>query len=936
MTSNFFVKKEDIDNNTRAEATQRGLIEMNNSVIILIYKGELSNSFSILNDYHIIIITEIINMEMSEALNEYCKEKKIAFIYTAQFGLSSFLFKDFGNDFIVKNANGKENQKYFIKSISNSCPGIVEIDPIETYKNRKKVKKFIELGTGDFVAFKNVKGMIELNDTPPRPIRVLSKTKFTIEDTSKFQEFSGSGVVEEVKIPYPMEYKTLSEAKDFIYDDENIEEEFHENFNCDIISDENIISKENEFPWEKLLLSYNKDETLQNKPNEIMHLSILSLHEFFKIHQFLPHYNEPKEISECIEISSILFSEAKKENKKWVKNLEKIDKIFLEKIFKFSRFYFSPMTNFLGGVISQEILKYIGLYKPSQQWIYFNFLELINDDILKQNFKNEIIDEEFKRNRGLYILFGKEKINEIKNTNILIIGLNDTGFEIVRIFLMLNLYNENNNNITIIEKNEDEIEEKINNLKINDKFYNLNIIKEKINIKENISEKIWWKNSTIIIDTLSYENNLNEKMYIIKNSEKDNKILISINTSKTIGSYELILPNQILNNYSQNKKNSFSSNEDIEETPEDEIEEENIKPNFIYTMKDAINWSKNFFEDNFKNNIKYLNDLINKSDSEEEMKKYMDDLISKINDNKKVLKLIRYFKKLISLKLSLNFESIVFHSIELFQEIFEFSIDEILQKYPKDLMDEDTCKKFWSGKMVEPTKIKFDINNEEHYKLIYYFTYFFCQILEMEKIDEKMEKIHKIGEKYQFKIFDLTILKKANNQDFFDIEKNSIIKFLGDILKINKLNFKEIDINYFENIKNIENFKEINKQIKLVILASNIKLINFGLNITNKNNGIYQLLKINEVFPTVSSSISGLTLIQIFNMFNDFKFFDFIKSVKEGKIKNEINNKIKENDNPNKIIMNDGEDNNISFYKNSIFNFASNIYISYDIISFSN
>ena len=206
----------------------------------------------------------------------------------------------------------------------------------------------------------------------------------------------------------------------------------------------------------------------------------------------------------------------------------------------------------------------------------------------------------------------------------------------------------------------------------------------------------------------------------------------------------------------------------------------------------------------------------------------------------------------------------------------------------------------------------------------------------MEKIDEKMEKIHKIGEKYQFKIFDLTILKKANNQDFFDIEKNSIIKFLGDILKINKLNFKEIDINYFENIKNIENFKEINKQIKLVILASNIKLINFGLNITNKNNGIYQLLKINEVFPTVSSSISGLTLIQIFNMFNDFKFFDFIKSVKEGKIKNEINNKIKENDNPNKIIMNDGEDNNISFYKNSIFNFASNIYISYDIISFSN
>ena len=319
-------------------------MEISNSVIILIYKGDLTNAFfSILDDYQMVIITEMINIETAEEINEYCREKKISFIYTAQLGLSSFLFTDFGNDFIAENIDGKEVQKYFIKSITNSCPGIVEIEPIESYsegRKGKKVKKYLKLATGDFVTFSNVKGMIELNDTPPRPIRVLSKTKFTIEDTSKFQQFSGFGVVKEVKMPYPIEYNPLSEAKDFIYNEEDIDGDIDENFNYEIISDENIINKENDFPWEKLLLYSNKDETLMSKSNEIMHLGILSLHEFFKIHQFLPHYNEQKEINECIEITNLIFSELKKENKNGQKIWKNLTKFFWKKFLNSANFIF--------------------------------------------------------------------------------------------------------------------------------------------------------------------------------------------------------------------------------------------------------------------------------------------------------------------------------------------------------------------------------------------------------------------------------------------------------------------------------------------------------------------------------------------------------------------------------------------------------------------
>ena len=131
LFSNFFAQKEDVDTNSRADITQRGLMEINNFAIVMIFKGELSNDFSILNEYNLVIITEIISLETAQTLNQYCRMKHIGFIYTCEFGLSSFLFTDFGDDFIIEDNNGLEPNKYYIKSISNSCPGIVEIDPIK-------------------------------------------------------------------------------------------------------------------------------------------------------------------------------------------------------------------------------------------------------------------------------------------------------------------------------------------------------------------------------------------------------------------------------------------------------------------------------------------------------------------------------------------------------------------------------------------------------------------------------------------------------------------------------------------------------------------------------------------------------------------------------------------------------------------------------------
>ena len=100
-------------------------------------------------------------------------------------------------------------------------------------------------------------------------------------------------------------------------------------------------------------------------------------------------------------------------------------------------------------------------------------------------------------------------------------------------------------------------------------------------------------------------------------------------------------------------------------------------------------------------------------------------LIQKENDNEKIIKLIRYLKKLISLKYGMSFESIVLTACEIFQEIFQFSTDEILFKYPEDYIELGKHKKFWSGKKYPPKSTIFNINDDDHFQLAYLITYFF-------------------------------------------------------------------------------------------------------------------------------------------------------------------------------------------------------------------
>ena len=63
-----------------------------------------------------------------------------------------------------------------MKSVTKENPGLVYIDDTVGGK--------LAFTDGHYVSFREVEGMVELNETPPRPIKYVSPMAFSIEDTS--------------------------------------------------------------------------------------------------------------------------------------------------------------------------------------------------------------------------------------------------------------------------------------------------------------------------------------------------------------------------------------------------------------------------------------------------------------------------------------------------------------------------------------------------------------------------------------------------------------------------------------------------------------------------------------------------------------------------------------------------------------------------------
>jgi ubiquitin-activating enzyme E1 len=135
-----------------------------------------------LANYHIVCYTEIFeNIDNLFEANEFCRSKNIGFILSLGYGPSGIAFVDYGNEFLVNDADGEETKPFIVVNITQANPAIVTV-------HEDKRHKFQD---GDYVQFKEIQGMTELNSLPPTEIEVIDGFSFKLKvDTSSFGAYT--------------------------------------------------------------------------------------------------------------------------------------------------------------------------------------------------------------------------------------------------------------------------------------------------------------------------------------------------------------------------------------------------------------------------------------------------------------------------------------------------------------------------------------------------------------------------------------------------------------------------------------------------------------------------------------------------------------------------------------------------------------------------
>ena len=147
LGSNIYLSEKDIGKR-RDESCLSNLRHLNKYVKIDYLKEitKIDDIFKIndFNNFNVIIITEILSQKDIFTLNEITRKNKICLIYSVIFGLSSFIFTDFGPDFTIFDGYGLKKRKFTIKKIEKSEKGLVEIEWPDEKKNFK-IKKIYNL-----------------------------------------------------------------------------------------------------------------------------------------------------------------------------------------------------------------------------------------------------------------------------------------------------------------------------------------------------------------------------------------------------------------------------------------------------------------------------------------------------------------------------------------------------------------------------------------------------------------------------------------------------------------------------------------------------------------------------------------------------------------------------------------------------------------------
>ena len=734
LCCNFYLEEKDVGIKRRDTSIINKLMELNKYVNVecLSQYNSIEELEELIEEYNIVVITEIVKREMLIKINEKCRQKNIKFIFGVTLCLTGYIFSDFGKEHLIFNKNDKEPNIYTIKNIKNDINGLVELEEINEGINNVKS-----------VVFRNIEGMTDLNDKEPIEIKIKDKYSFYIGDTSKYNKYIKGGLAIEKQIPIKKEFEGIEKRLNVPY-----------NKKGDILR---FISEEEEEKISSELLYMILIEIIehfQKKGNSILYMND-NIYEYNNIIE-----NIEKDIN-------------LKKDEYWIKNIGQINKEIIKNICLNCNKEIPCLTSFLGGIIAQEIIKTIGKYFPIDQWAIFDFSDNYNNYIKKNN------DINITRYNYLYEIFGYENIINMQNKKIMIIGTGALGCELLKQFGLLGMKNctaidddfieLSNLNRQFLFTDKDLGKQKVvvacdSVLKMNPELKNYVGISKKIEKEtEIIFNEKFWKEQDIIFCALD---SLSGRIYIDEKCLLYEKPWINGGMNGIKGKTEIFIPfktcclNDI--NYGEEEVN----NEDMSCTLR----------YFPTKIEQCILWAKNLF---FQYFIYYIYDFDKIFNNE----KYFE-IIEKFDEkNKSDLLRLSILYEYLKIYNSKNINNLKILAHKIFHLNFYVEIEEILKLYPEDLRKEDGSL-FWKNKKIPRLIIINDNNINLYNNFLYNYIKILTSIFNI-KVDN-LKELLEINNKMEH---NLIIDKKELMKKIIYLKKNV------NKIQINKIEFQKDDIN---------------------------------------------------------------------------------------------------------------------------------------------
>ena len=860
LGSNFFLSESDVGKKKRDEACVEKLAQLNPNVKVGIMKEEKKDNIEEyikifcekIEKYNVVVFTELHPMYFIDKIDKHCREKNIKFIYGMCLGLAGYVFTDFGPEHTIFDQTGEEAETYLVKNITKDKEGIVTIDTIEGTNNLK-------LGDGDWVYFKNVEGMTELNEEGKEFEIVFGDYKsFKIGDTSKFGDYKKGGVVYQIKKPVKKVYYQFFDRASMI---------------CD--------------PYHPLS---GADYTKEGR-SELLYMALSGIHDYYMQNNCtLPELNNMEQAKMIKDKVKIMYDQAKEKKYPCYTNIQEFDEKVVLNVIRWAAAHITPICAFFGGIIAQEIIKITGKYIPIDQWLIYDFFETTENlgENIDRTLKNSRYDDQIA-------IFGNEIQKKIQDSNMFMVGAGATGCEFLKNFAMMGFCTSDTKKFIVTDN--DNIE--VSNLSRQFLFRKKDVGKPKSTVAvktvkemnpslkadglqlkvcketENIFNEDFWSSQDFIIYAVD---SVDARKYIDEKVIFHQKYAADSGTLGTQAQSQIIIPFKTIT-YKDRAPSTI-----VKEIPQCTLR------HFPSLIQHCIEWSKDSFWG-------YFGDSLN------EVKRFFLDY----NDFKNLikgegsavyqLKKLEYLKQQIDIIVTQDIKKLCEFGINCYTANFDHGIQQLLYVYPPDYKTkvDDIVQDFWTGSKRLPHPIKFNPKDDLCLNYVHKFVQILSHAFGIKYTKEQLSKdnIQKIcadikipdfikKENIKIEIEDETEKKEENDKqclyqetEEMKKEQEEAQKKIDEIMiELDKIKRENYDMNKIIP-EEFEKDHDENGHIDFIHAGANLRASNYNIDTCDRNKTKKIAGKIIPTILTTTASIAGIVSLQFYTTFqtNEPKYF---------------------------------------------------------------